>query len=66
MNMSMVGTELDWRTTQSKIKEMADKMQELAVIDCNLKRKALRTRAVQSLLRLAQSKVMRDLAEYGD
>lgn len=56
----------EYRTTRDKLRQMANVMQELAVIDRNLKRKALRTKAVQSMLRLAQSRVMRDLALYGD
>jgi hypothetical protein len=56
----------DYRTSVNMLKDWADTLQSEAVIDKDPKRKALRTRAVQSLLRLAQSKVMRDLALYGD
>lgn len=55
-----------WATTQAVLKDRANGLQDHAVTDKNAKRKALRTKAVQSLLRLAQSKVMRDLAQYGD
>lgn len=57
---------MEVRMTMNHLKVMATRMQNAAVEDKNVKRKALRTRAVQSMLRLAQSKVMRDLAIYGD
>lgn len=48
------------------LKYVADKLQADATIDKNAKRKAIRTKAMQSLLRLAQSSTMRKLAEHGD
>ena len=59
-------TDFDFCTTQQILKRLADNLQEKAVHDKNPLQKPVRTKAVQSLLRLAQSSVMRKLAEYGD